>query len=784
MGRSKVAMAMRSMATGSVATESMAARSNREHAVVLGASIGGLLAARVLADAYRRVTVIERDALPDGPAQRRGVPQAGHAHALLPGGGLDIGRLFPGLLDELRADGVPVIADDFAELHFVPLGHRLITEGRPNRPLAMYSPSRPLLEWRVRERVRALSNARFVDGTAVNGLVTDDTGERVTGVRVSPVDGGTIDSGGHDSGHDGRARVLDADLVVDAMGRAARTPAWLDELGYPKPKTDTVDVNVHYASQQLRMNSLAGKEKLLIVGATPERERGLGLFRHEHDMWDFTVFGIDGVRPPLDTAGMIDFVADLVPAHVRAALRAAEQLNQPHARHFPSSQWRRYDKLRRFPAGLLVFGDAIASLNPTYGQGMSVAAAEALALADCLRTEDDLARRFFVASAKIITDAWLLDAIADRALLGSRAGKPSPRERIGGVGAGRYLKVAEHDRVVAEQFLRVFGMVDRTSALQRPGVLARVVVGQRGGRRVAGRVTAMDERARPPEIPGVRRSIVTARGVDFHVTEAGSGTPVLALHGWPQHHYEYRNLLAEPPDGLRVIAPDLPGYGWSGPAPHRWAKEDVASDVLALLDELGLSRVLLVGHDWGGWIGHLMVLRAPERFTGFMALNIPHPWTTVSAMVPHLWRFASYQPLMATFGVPLQRHTPFLRRVIFGLGVRNRAEFTDDDVRVFAERFRDPVCARSARDSYRTFVLHELPALARRPERRRVTVPIHALFGVNDFAIHRSLAAAETANADDYTFEAVRDCGHFIVDERPDVVRDRLITFAAKVADR
>jgi pimeloyl-ACP methyl ester carboxylesterase len=280
--------------------------------------------------------------------------------------------------------------------------------------------------------------------------------------------------------------------------------------------------------------------------------------------------------------------------------------------------------------------------------------------------------------------------------------------------------------------------------------------------------------AEPPPIPGVRRSFVEARGVRFHVTESGpaDGRPVVALHGWPQHHWAYRDLLAEPPPGLRIIAPDLPGYGWSGPAPHRWAKEDVASDVLALLDALGLDRVLLVGHDWGGFVGYLMVLRSPERFDGYLALNMAHPWVTARILLPHFAPFLKYQPLIAALGVPVQTRTGFVD-LAFKVGSR----LDPQTARVYSDRFRDPAVARAGRDTYRTFLLREIPSGARRPEKRRATIPIRALFGSGDTAIHVSLAAAETAKADDYTLETV-DASHFIVDERPELVRAKLIALA------
>jgi pimeloyl-ACP methyl ester carboxylesterase len=277
----------------------------------------------------------------------------------------------------------------------------------------------------------------------------------------------------------------------------------------------------------------------------------------------------------------------------------------------------------------------------------------------------------------------------------------------------------------------------------------------------------------PPPIAGVRRSFVEARGVRFHVTEAGpvDGRPVLALHGWPQHHWVYRDLLADPPPGLRIIAPDLPGYGWSGPAPHKWAKDDVASDVLALLDALGLDRVLLVAHDWGAYVGYLMVLRAAERFDGYLALNMAHPWVTPRVVLPQLWRFW-YQVVIGTAGVPIQRHTKFIDQAY-----KTGSAVDPETARVYSDRFRDPLVARTGRDTYRTFVLREIPGGARNPETRRATVPIRALFGVHDAAIHPSMVAAETANADDYTLETV-DCSHFIVDECPDLVRARLIALA------
>lgn len=255
--------------------------------------------------------------------------------------------------------------------------------------------------------------------------------------------------------------------------------------------------------------------------------------------------------------------------------------------------------------------------------------------------------------------------------------------------------------------------------------------------------------------------------------------PVLVLHGWPEHHYCFRDLLADPPVGMRIIAPDLPGYGWSGPPPHRWEKEEVASDVLALLGALGIERVVLVGHDWGGWVSYMLVLRAPERFSALLALSIAHPWNGPRTLLPHVWRLG-HMPLMAAAGRQLVQRTRILEQLIFRLGVGDHAAFPPQDVHWFADRFRDPVCAQVTTNTYRTFLTRELPAAARKPELRRATVPIRALLGQSDFAIHPALASAATANAQNYAFELVPGCGHFIADERHELVRSRLVSLAAE----
>ena len=431
-----------------------------DRAVVLGASMAGLLAARVLADAYAEVVVVERDELPHSAAHRRGVPQSRHIHGLLTRGQQALEELFDGVTAESVGLGSPA-GDMLEDIRAYVGGHRL--QPGPSGLLALQA-SRPLLEASLRARVRVLPAVAFMDQCDVAGLTTTYDGGRVTGARVIRRLDGSAE------------QTLTADLVVDATGRGSRTPAWLEMLGYPRPPVERVRTGLAYASRTYRLvPGLLDGDVGILTAATPGHPRGGALAVMENDRFLVTLFGILGDRPPTDPKGFTDFAATLQFPDIHDVLHDAEPLDEPVPFRHPASVRHRYERLSRSPEGLLVLGDAVCTFNPIYGQGMSVAALQALALRAHLQQHTGPRPiGFFRQIGRIVDVPWSMATGGDLAFP-DVPGHRTVQMRV----LNRYLAMllagAAHDPRLGRAFLRVAGLVDPPQALLAPGVAARVL---------------------------------------------------------------------------------------------------------------------------------------------------------------------------------------------------------------------------------------------------------------------------------------------------------------------
>jgi pimeloyl-ACP methyl ester carboxylesterase len=278
-----------------------------------------------------------------------------------------------------------------------------------------------------------------------------------------------------------------------------------------------------------------------------------------------------------------------------------------------------------------------------------------------------------------------------------------------------------------------------------------------------------------PSLDGFRHHWVDIGGLSIHIAEAGAGAPLLLLHGWPQHWYAWRKVAPELADSYRVICADMRGFGWSDAPPGAYDKATLAADVIGLLDALELDRVDLLAHDWGAWIGFILCLEHPERFSHYLALNIYTPWPDPPSIqnlgvLARLW----YQLVIATpgLGSTLIRDTPFVRRLILAGAVHTA--WSEEDLEAFSAPLREPARVSASVHLYRTFLLRELlPFLRGQFDGNRLSVPTLLLHGTRDLAIdHRALGRWQ-AQADSMDVELREDSGHFIAEELPGIVAAR-----------
>ncbi|MBF6358015.1 FAD-dependent oxidoreductase [Nocardia higoensis] len=432
-------------------------------AVVLGAGIAGLLAARVLSEHFADVLLVERDPL-DTEGPRRGVPQGRHLHGLLDRGRTILEQLYPGFTSEATELGAGT-----AEAL---VGTRWYLGGLRAAPtatgLTSLMATRPLLEAVIRRRTLATPGIRWCAGAA-HGLLGD--ADEVRAVLLSG-----------DSG----VRPEAAELIVDATGRGSRAPEWLIALGACAPAEERLEVGLGYASTLIPHveGRLDGHRSVII--STGADGRGGGAIRVEGDRWHVTLAGMLGDHPPTDPAGFAAFAATLAAPDIHGLIAAAESAGHrsgtaqrqraivPHK--FRSPVRRRFDRLKSVPRGFVVLGDALCSFNPLYAQGMTVAAQQAIVLRDCLAAggRADLPARFYSAASDVVDVAWRLSAGSDLA----NPAVPGPRGlriRLTNAYVARAHRAAHVDPVVSRTFLRVANLVEPPTALLRPDLARRIL---------------------------------------------------------------------------------------------------------------------------------------------------------------------------------------------------------------------------------------------------------------------------------------------------------------------
>jgi 2-polyprenyl-6-methoxyphenol hydroxylase-like FAD-dependent oxidoreductase len=458
--------------------------STGRHALVVGGSLAGLFTARVLADFFDKVTILDRDVFPVLPDHRKGVPQSYHAHTLLPTAFPILERLFPGIMNDLHRDGATTASNLVPFALVSPRGLLPL----PKWPGEIIAFSRPLLEWHVRDRVSNMPGVYIMANTEVIKLLSTQDRSRVIGVQTR----------NRTEEDHAITTTIKADLVVDASGRHSQAPQWLMELGYEAPPVETINSNLRYASRFYeKPDQFAAEWQSLVVNEGPPHGHSGFILSVDHDRWHVTLAGMAGKVPPIDEEGFLKWAKDLPDPSIYEALRIAQPLTSIRGFGTPENHWRHFERMHRWPTGFIVTGDAVCAFNPVYGQGMTISALDAVTLQRCLQEQNqrspraDFEQHLQHQIAKITAPVWFLATNEDLRwpTVKLRGARPNPCLPLLRSYLDLVLFSAIIDPEIALTYFNVVILASPPSSLVRPLMVAHILAAatKRAVKRVLGR---------------------------------------------------------------------------------------------------------------------------------------------------------------------------------------------------------------------------------------------------------------------------------------------------------
>ncbi len=439
---------------------------NRQHAIVIGGSMAGMLTARVLSDHYEQVTIIDRDRMPDAVEMRDGTPQARHLHLLLAKGLQIVEELFPGIGAEISSKGAPT--QDWGRDTTVFLKHGWMPQF--DSDVHTHGVSRMLLEWCVRQRIRANPHIQIMERTQVKQLVTADSNQRVIGVVIQEKNGNN------------ETTEVNADLVVDASGRTTHTPEWLLSMGYEQVEESVINSFLGYATRWYKRPEAFPKDLKMITAQSlpPNLPRGGVIMEIENGECIVTLAGVNKDYPPSDEAGFLDFARSLLSPIIYDIIKDAEPLSNIYSYQRTENRWRHFERFTKWPEGFAVMGDAACAFNPVYGQGMTTGALEAVELGRVLteytgKNEAGMTKIFQTRLAKVIETPWLMATGEDLRYPGTVGGKTNWQDRLVQKYIEQIINAMPLYPEIADSFIQVMNLMKPPTSLFQPSILLKVV---------------------------------------------------------------------------------------------------------------------------------------------------------------------------------------------------------------------------------------------------------------------------------------------------------------------